>query len=203
MEFLPIKVNNENVYAGFWLRLGATLVDVLVLAPIGWAIYYLQSINFTLTILFVIISSAFFAFYNIYFNKRFGGTLGKLAVNIRITKPNGHEIGWKEAWLRSSVDCALAVVLLILELIALSKVDQQAYLAVDFISRYELILPLYPSGYKYYELINDIWLWGELIVLLLNERKRAIHDFIAGTIVIHKDFAEPVAAMGLANTPSV
>lgn len=28
------------------------------------------------------------------------------------------------------------------------------------------------------------WLFSELIVLLFNEKKRAIHDFIAGTVVI-------------------
>lgn len=29
------------------------------------------------------------------------------------------------------------------------------------------------------------WLILDIIILLLNEKKRALHDFIAGTIVIH------------------
>lgn len=33
---------------------------------------------------------------------------------------------------------------------------------------------------------------GELIVLLLNKRKRAIHDFIAGTVVIKMEFSEQI-----------
>jgi uncharacterized RDD family membrane protein YckC len=88
-------------------------------------------------------------------------------------------------------------------LVAFSKVDQQAYLASGFFARNELIWPLFPSWYKYYDISSQIWIWGELIALLFNRRKRALHDFIAGTVVIHKDFAEPVAVMELANTQSV
>jgi uncharacterized RDD family membrane protein YckC len=203
MEFLPIRINDKKVYAGFWLRFCAALVDILVFIPVVAAIFYLSRINFFFSVIFVIIHTCLFAFYNIYFNAKFGGTIGKLAVNIRLTKPNGTNINWKEAWLRSSVDIVFAALFLIVELVALSKVDQQAYLASGFFARSELIMPLFPSWYKYYNIPNQIWIWGELIVLLFNSRKRAIHDFIAGTIVIHKEFAEPVAAMGLANTHSV
>ena len=30
----------------------------------------------------------------------------------------------------------------------------------------------------------NIWIWSEFFVLLLNKRRRAIHDFIAETVVI-------------------
>jgi len=29
------------------------------------------------------------------------------------------------------------------------------------------------------------WVGSELVVLLLNEKRRALHDYIAGTVVIH------------------
>ena len=200
MDFLPLTIDDKKVYAGFWLRLGAILVDILVLIPITVAIFYLQSINFSLTIVFAIFSTCLFAFYNIYFNAKFGGTLGKLVVNIRITKPDGAKIHWKEACLRSSVDVAFAVFFLIIELVAFSKVDQQAYLSAGFWGRGELLWPLYPTWYDYYNVTSQIWMWSELIVLLFNKRKRALHDFIAGTIVINKEFAEPVAAKELTTT---
>jgi uncharacterized RDD family membrane protein YckC len=38
-----------------------------------------------------------------------------------------------------------------------------------------------------------IWTVSELVVLLMNEKRRALHDFIAGTVVIHTAEA-PVAA---------
>jgi len=193
MEFLPIKINDKKVYAGFWLRFGAALFDILVFIPAVAAIFYLSQINFFFSVILVIIHTCLFASYNICFNAKFGGTIGKLAVNILITKPDGTKINWKEAWLRSSVDIVFAALFLIVELVALSKVDQQAYLASGFFERSKVIKPLFPSWYKHYDIANQIWIWGELVVLLFNSRKRAIHDYIAGTIVIHERFAEPVA----------
>jgi uncharacterized RDD family membrane protein YckC len=35
-----------------------------------------------------------------------------------------------------------------------------------------------------YQVAQQLWGWSELIVLLLNEKRRALHDFIAGTVVI-------------------
>jgi uncharacterized RDD family membrane protein YckC len=32
--------------------------------------------------------------------------------------------------------------------------------------------------------VSQAWLWSELVVLLLNAKRRALHDFIAGTVVI-------------------
>lgn len=29
MEFLPIEIDNEKVYAGFWRRLASMLIDIM------------------------------------------------------------------------------------------------------------------------------------------------------------------------------
>ena len=33
-------------------------------------------------------------------------------------------------------------------------------------------------------IVGFLWTWSELIVMLFNQRRRALHDFIAGTVVI-------------------
>ena len=30
-----------------------------------------------------------------------------------------------------------------------------------------------------------LWVWSEPLVMLLNKQRRAIHDFLAGTVVLH------------------
>ena len=35
-------------------------------------------------------------------------------------------------------------------------------------------------------MLLQIWIWSELIVMLTNRRRRALHDFIAGTVVIRR-----------------
>jgi uncharacterized RDD family membrane protein YckC len=62
--------------------------------------------------------------------------------------------------------------------------------------RIEYIVPLYPSWYDLVTIGTNVWVWGELFVLLLNKRKRAIHDFIAGTVVINREYAEQNAQAG-------
>ena len=43
-----------------------------------------------------------------------------------------------------------------------------------------------PSWYSFATITMNIWIWSEFIVMLTNKRKRAIHDFIAGALVIRK-----------------
>ena len=33
-------------------------------------------------------------------------------------------------------------------------------------------------------IVGNVWICSELVVLLLNEKKRAIHDYLAGTVVV-------------------
>ena len=190
MEFLPLLIDGEKVYAGFWCRLGAAIIDMFLWVPIVFLAHKLQSINIPIAVFIVILQAFSFAIYSIYFNLKYGGTIGKLAVGIRITKPNGSRIGAREAILRSSLDLAYGLLFAIFNVYAISKIDATAYLsAASYFERAKLIMPLFPKISRYTELLSNIWYWSEIIVLLLNKRKRALHDYIAGTVVIHNKHA--------------
>jgi len=60
---------------------------------------------------------------------------------------------------------------------------------VDWMERLGYLIPLYPSWYDLVASRYLIWLFSEAFFLLINKRKRAIHDFIAGTVVINREFA--------------
>ncbi len=77
---------------------------------------------------------------------------------------------------------------------ALIHVEADHYAALGFSERANLLQTYYPSWFGTADVLEQVWFWGELVVLLFNRRKRAIHDFIAGTVVIHKKFAEQVGA---------
>ena len=32
----------------------------------------------------------------------------------------------------------------------------------------------------------NVWVWSEFITILFNKRKKALHDYLAGTVVIRK-----------------
>ena len=194
MEFLPIiSGDGKRVYAGFWPRLCAGFVDAFVLLPLVYLLIWLESFDKNIAIFITIPSTALFAMYHVYFNARFGGTLGKLAVGIRVTKPDGTRIGWAEAWKRSSVDIGFALLTLCVEVWALTQVDGEQYSATAFLERIRLLQSYYPSWFYIVTIAQNVWIWSEVVVLLFNKRKRALHDFIAGTVVIHKEFAEQQA----------
>ncbi|MBC2601666.1 RDD family protein [Puniceicoccus vermicola] len=188
-KFLPLKIEGKHVYVGFWMRLAAGLADALILISFGFLFAWLESIDRNLAIAVTIPSATLFAFYNIFFNARFGGTPGKLFFDIRITRPDGTPIGWRHAWWRSSVDLFFAVLFLCVKIWALSQIDPETYTELDWLNRSQELSSFYPAWYGLLGILSAVWVWGEFIVLLLNKRKRAIHDFIAGTIVIKKEFS--------------
>ena len=192
MDFLPLEKNGNKVYAGFGKRFGAAVVDVLVFIPFFFIFYIFQfvvGISISIAIIAVILSNTLFSMYTVYFHFRFGATLGKMAVGIKVTLPNGSAIDVKQALLRSSVDLGFAIVVALAHVIAILNADPEQYLSAGWGERVRYITPLFPVWYRVVDVGGQIWYWGELLVLLLNKRKRAIHDFIAGTVVIQKQYA--------------
>jgi len=189
-EFLPIQKEGSPVYAGFWKRFGALLVDSFVLFPVGMIFLLLERISFWSVIVVTAVSAIFFDTYVIYFHYRYGATLGKMVTGIKVTLPNGSPIEFKEALLRSCVELALSVTTMVARLSALIIADAEQYQSLDWIGQEEYVASLIPPWHQAVEPIYWFWFWSEVVVLLFNERKRALHDIIAGTVVIHKQFAK-------------
>nr|WP_307011209.1 RDD family protein [Acinetobacter calcoaceticus] len=190
MFFLPIKIDNEKVYAGFWKRLSAGIIDMVVMIPFMVITHFTQSISIVSSMITLVIMAILGITYTIYFHYRFGATIGKMVVGIKITRPDGSKITPIQAVLRSSVDIGFCIIMVISQLIALNYADPEIYLNAGPIDRAKYILILYPAWYSVVSSASELWTWSEFIVLLFNKRKRAIHDFIAGTIVIKKQYSK-------------
>jgi uncharacterized RDD family membrane protein YckC len=203
MEFLPLEINNQKVYAGFWKRFGAAIVDTLVFIPFMVVFHFTQGLSILSAMATIVVSSLLFSAYTVYFHYKFGATLGKMAVGIKITFPDGSKIGLKQALLRSSVDLGFAFFMVLAQVTAITNADPNIYLNAGFMARAEYIMPLFPAWYGLVSTVSQLWFWSEFLVLLFNKRKRAIHDFIAGTVVIKQEYTEQVAASdSAADAPS-
>jgi len=53
-------------------------------------------------------------------------------------------------------------------------------------------LSLSPEFFIIYSVAINIWIWSELLVLLTNRRKRAIHDFMAGTVIVKAIYVDKI-----------
>jgi uncharacterized RDD family membrane protein YckC len=179
---------NDSIYAGFWRRLGAFLIDLLINAPIIIATFYIQNLN-RLNFLYTLIPSyGFYIFYNFYLVRRYEGTPGKRIVKIKIKQKDGKRITWKEVILREIVNLVLSGMTSLAYLIAVLQLSDNTFESLPWLKKSVEISKFYPVWQKPVEWLFNIWIWSEFVILLTNKRRRALHDYIAGTLVIKEKF---------------
>ncbi len=136
--------------------------------------------------MYYLIPGIFFGlFYSVYLVRRYGGTPGKLIMGIRIRKLDGEPVGYYEALLRYFPEFIFGLLISIGLIFPLFQMSDVEYHALSFMERSKRIVELAPSWYRPLQIAQTIWVWGELIVLLTNRKRRALHDFIARTVVVH------------------
>ena len=172
-------------YAGFWSRLPAALVDFVVVLPLAFP-WWLGS-PWHVTILAMIANYLLWSAYVIYFHGRWGQTLGKMALGIRVVLLDGSPITWRAAFLRHVVDLVFGVAAICGLVVALLSPPggADAFGSLGLIDRGKLFIEATPAWQRWVQTLCEVWIYSELIVLLFNKKKRALHDFIAGTVVIH------------------
>lgn len=170
-------------YAGFWPRLGALLLDLVIMLPLIVLSVWCSKRYRLFELYYFLPSTLFSLFYGVYLVRRFGGTPGKLIVGVRIRKVSGEPVGYREAFLRYLPDFMLGILGSVAVIIAVMRMTDAEYHALSFMERSKRIVELTP-WYTPLQIVQNIWVWGELIVLLTNRKRRALHDFIAGTVVV-------------------
>ena len=158
----PGRIAADARSVGFWPRLGAYLIDRLVLTMllgIMWvplskwlkldlpafplvinqetAQQFLDQMKITVSIMFPFLVCGI-VLYDVLLNGTFGATLGKMSIGARIVRANGERLGYRRALLRSLAG----------------------------------------------QLTEMLFYWGYLWVAFRRD-KRGMHDFIAGTRVIY------------------
>lgn len=173
-------------YAGFWVRAGAGLIDFIVFLPLILLYFWMESHSRAGTLLMVVPYYLFYAGYCILFLAKYGKTPGKMVMKIEVTRTDGARIGSREALLRHSVDVIFGLITGVGMLVAVLHTEPTIFNSeMTWIERNKLIMNNSPTFATTAGLLSTAWAYSELIVLLFNKKKRAIHDFIAGTVVVH------------------
>jgi uncharacterized RDD family membrane protein YckC len=146
-------------YAGFWIRVLASIIDSLVLAPlyIPLAIRMIDQLHITSStdissIDFGQVSSEVIGWalvlqfvryaYEFVMIGQWNATVGKFAVGIRVRQTDGSPATWREAALRPLLELVIGVL-----------------------------------GISFASLLDDLW-------MLWDKQKQTLHDKIASTIVV-------------------
>lgn len=173
-------------YGGFWRRFGAYWIDVAVWLPLTVVAMWLSGTTRYFYIWYLAPGILIGIWYQVYLVKRYGGTPGKLLFKLRIAKLDGSPVGTKEAFLRYGVLLSLTIpVSLAIALAALEMSDAE-YLSLTLKTRGFALIEKAPAWYEPTDVLLQVWIWSEFVVLLTNKKRRALHDFLAGTVVIRK-----------------
>ena len=191
-ELLPTSFQgiNDDVYAGFMPRLGALLLDFLIMLPVMGLVLYLSNVSKAGSLYGNIISLFFGLAYYVVLVKIYGGTPGKLILKLKIIQKNGDDVDWKAAFYRYSVEFFIAILGLYVLFLTLNLIDDSTYISLGFMKRAQTISTLNPLPNTIHTWLSGAWVLIGLIVLLTNARKRTTHDFIAGTVVVKSIYLE-------------
>jgi uncharacterized RDD family membrane protein YckC len=170
-------------YAGFWRRLSALLVDALVFSPLLAASIWASSQTRDVYRDFIILNWLIANIYHILCIARWGQTIGKKSAGIRVVRISGERVSWREAFLRNSVDTLLSLASNASTWLAIGALSEADWIQ-DSPQKWIQIDALRPVWGHWLNVAFHGWILSELIVLLFNKRRRALHDFIAGTVVI-------------------
>jgi|CXWL01.1.fsa_nt_gi uncharacterized RDD family membrane protein YckC len=179
-------------YKTFWRRFWASIIDsIIIYLPIvllDYVLFYENTVTGEKSILdylfsydrsftnsdiaLTTISAFIYIAYSVYLTGTHGGTLGKKAMGITVVSGDDEHnfIGIKRAIIRD-LPYILAECIGIIYIIAV------------FGSGNELIVHKDPILRIINNLIG-IWALAELITMLGNERRRAIHDILANSVVV-------------------
>jgi uncharacterized RDD family membrane protein YckC len=170
--------SNHTIYTKYETildRFLAGIIDGVIFMPILLADYYMD-IDFSdkyIFVLWVIASDLLQICYSVYFHATTGQTIGKKMLKIKVVDINEQNtIGFKRAFLRETP-------YLTIDLIAISYFIWYTH---------DLLTVSEETSIGYENLIGMmmlLYIAVAFITLIRNAKRRTVHDFLAGSVVVH------------------
>jgi uncharacterized RDD family membrane protein YckC len=175
----------ELIYVGFWQRLAAYALDFAILVPYALVARQLIYTSRSAYLVNLILGTILAIVFEVYLVKRFGGSPGKLIMGIQIAKLDGSKVGYRQAIIRYSVLFLISILSstgLLMSLFTMSDLEYAAFTSAH--AHVKALEAGAPSWYPPLQIAGAVWVYSEFLVLLTNKKRRALHDFMAGTVVI-------------------
>ncbi|HEX8249857.1 MAG TPA: RDD family protein [Pyrinomonadaceae bacterium] len=152
-------------------RFAALILDVVLLLPLAIVDEQIKSAAFSQEfkwVLFLITDLAEIIYF-IVMHGLFGQTVGKMLMNVKVLDVSEAPVKFRQAILRD--------------------LPQLLFIIGSFIFLYPLsLVEIDPNSPAYWKnpFFILIFVWGivDLLAVLTNEKRRALHDYIAGTVVV-------------------
>lgn len=154
----------------------ALIVDYIVLIPLMLLGYFLNSASgyapYTIFIVNVLVG-VISAFYYILMHTFYGQTLGKMLMKVKVLDVKEYKVTFAQAFFRSLPQLIPVFVII--------GFAHPQFLAGN-VSEFEKFLGDFVKVVS--STLLPVWHLADVIVALSTDKHRALHDFIAGTVVI-------------------
>jgi uncharacterized RDD family membrane protein YckC len=168
-------------YATFGPRFWSGSVDSCVLWPVTFIATVLLSLGVSrlLAVALVSVQSLAWGLYTVIMHGRYGQTVGKMVTKVRVVDFRTEQsISWRQAWLREAIPMVVSLGLLGFE----ASLILTGRLTSSEIARGEDLAT--HKQFWFLVAIPGLWFLAEILTMLANEKRRALHDLIAGTVVV-------------------
>jgi len=168
---------NEVQYAGLWIRVGASIIDSFVILPIGLLSFY-NLLAFK-SLLFMILLTILASLYKPLMEWRYGATLGKMAMKIKVVSEDYGFLGLEQAFGRY-MPWMITQVLTLVSYYYLFNSD--GFLEMDSFLELGTMTQESPT-----DTINTVYNFIFIIIvgsLAVDKRHQGFHDKIAKTFCI-------------------
>ena len=180
----PMFPEADIVYAKFWTRFGAMLIDGLITIIIILPVTYFNVIQWKIPWVYIV-TSLLTIVYKPFMEYEYGATLGKMAVGIKVVGHQFQKVTLKEELRRVSF---YIVPNIIQQVLTLNFYFSHQLDSIQHYKDYnDYIVNSNPALYIL-NIIVIVLLIVDTITFLSNVQNRSLHDLYAGTYVIENRF---------------
>jgi uncharacterized RDD family membrane protein YckC len=183
---LKEKPKPDLKYKTFWPRFWAGIIDGLIL---GLLIYlpgkWLLGVDFPMAndqafnyLIFNIIFSSSIYIYSVLMHGYYGQTIGKMCTGVKVLDISEKSLNMNQAIIRDLIPITISVITFIYMAIIVTNGTNP--FSIDSKDNNMLI-----------DNIGIIWFFIEIVTMLLSKKRRALHDYIAGSVVIRTSSIKP------------
>ncbi len=170
---ITYEESGPSPYAGFWRRVGASLIDSLILMLavllfiwMFWPPSYVSHGAFRFhPVFYILVGLVVWAYHAGFESSSYQATLGKRALGILVTDLEGRPISWQIATLRNWIDWLPSVMVLL-----------------------DLMTGAWKSlgGNGFFGVLGWLAVTVSCAMVAFTERKQGWHDMFAGCLVVRK-----------------
>ncbi|PRC90796.1 RDD family protein [Solimicrobium silvestre] len=183
-------MNEENLeYSGFWRRAVAHGIDALFCVLFFWITDALNGGHKELAVAIAVLQGSTFYLYTFYCHAKFGKTIGKRIMGLKVLNIEGSPISFLQSFKRNIPLFIESLPWIISTYFVISNIpaDQFHNLFLQPKAYRQLEDSMRPIWYFPVQMVMAVFVAADIITMLISRKRQTLHDMIGGTIVVHQD----------------